>query len=291
VLGAVSNASAKIELDASAANQAAGQPATPLYTLAIQNGAGEYIAPTPDNMTKAASLGGGQPLYGLNESVPGAYPLTFVDDIYVPTKGLSVEKMNAIATLMRYQAIEGQDVETTLGEGKLPASLLQQTVSAADEVIKDNCTGDGQEVHTVQGGGPFWPANDPSAPQTSLLCVGSAATGTAPTSGASGGTSADDALISGGSASSDLGAVAADATSSNGVSTTPSSAGGSVETASGASPARASSKDEAVRVASAKMPSSLPSDGQFGLDRLTTLLLGAAAFFVVRRMVAKGQPQ
>jgi hypothetical protein len=280
VLSVVSNSISVAEQAAQVAAKAKNQPYDALYSVAIQNGAGEYVAATPDNMTKAAALGDGQPLYGLTQSVPGVYPLTFVDNIFVPTSGLSIDKMNAIATLMRYQAIEGQDLSVIVGEGKLPPDLLQQTIAAADTVIKDNCTGTGKVLLTVDGGGPFWPTGDASAPKKSLICS-APATPAPPTGGGASGSGSS----SGGAGFSDSGSGASVASPTIDSTSAPVQTAGVVESASPASDATSgSSTEEATRVVSAKMPSSLPSDGQFEFDRLVTLLLGGALFLLVRRL-------
>jgi hypothetical protein len=279
VLGVVSNSISLVEQANVLAAKAKNQPYDALYPVAIQNGAGEFVAATPDNMTKAAALGDGKPMYGLNESVPGVYPLTFVDDIYVPTAGLSIDKMNAIATLMRYQAMEGQDLSVIVGEGKLPADLLAQTLAAADTVIKDNCTGTGKVLLTVDGGGPFWPSSDQGAPKKSLICS-SPATTTPTTAGGSTGTGpgSESPLAQTG------GVIAGPTGVLPNVSSPAIPQTGTVGGASTSSNLAGGDTEEATRVVSAKMPSSLPSDGQFEFDRLATLLLGGALFLLVRRL-------
>jgi uncharacterized 2Fe-2S/4Fe-4S cluster protein (DUF4445 family) len=124
--------------------------------------------------TKAAELGGGKPLYGLAENVPGAYPLTWVENIMVPDAGLSADTATGVATLMRFQATAGQVAAVSLGEGSLPAPLLEQTEDAADEVVLSNCKGSGKKVTYVADGGPFWPKAVP-APASVPICESTAA--------------------------------------------------------------------------------------------------------------------
>ncbi len=48
------------------------------------------------------------PLYALTNKVPGAYPLVWVDHLYAPAHGLSIEKTEALAAVIRYLATAGQ---------------------------------------------------------------------------------------------------------------------------------------------------------------------------------------
>src|SRR5262249_53584125 len=97
--------------------------------------------PSPKAISKAVAAGGETPFYALDHDAAGAYPLTWVDRIYVPAKGMSVAKTEAITTLMRYLATTGQEKEAPALEGRLSPALSAQTLSAADAVVQGNCTG------------------------------------------------------------------------------------------------------------------------------------------------------
>ena len=225
----------------------------------------------------------GKALYGLTENAPGAYPLTYVNDIFVPDSGLSVDQTNGVATLMRVQAGAGQDLEFALGEGKLPADLTQKTLDGADQVVKANCKGDDRSIQTVTGGGQFWPKSV-APPAKSLVCVA-----TPHATNTSGGADGDNAQIAdgssgdgalGSSSSGDLASSSAvdGATSpaaSDAVSAAAKAGGSNGKTAGGGSA-------EGVL---AEMPLPPPSDGRYLLDRLSTLMLGGAAFLVVRKIL------
>ena len=86
----------------------------------MQNANGDWVAPTPDSI----DAGGRRPvarapLFALTNKVPGAYPLVWVDHLYAPAHGLSIEKTEALATVIRYLATAGQDAAQPVGEGRL----------------------------------------------------------------------------------------------------------------------------------------------------------------------------
>ena len=118
-----------------------GAPKDFVELLPILNANGEYVAPTSASITKAAAAGGDQPLYAFDHKVPGAYPFTWIDHLYAPAHGLSVEKTEGLATLIRYIVTAGQDVAATVGEGRLPDSLVQKSLDAADALVMSNCVG------------------------------------------------------------------------------------------------------------------------------------------------------
>jgi hypothetical protein len=75
-----------------------------------------------------------------------AYPLTYVDDLYAPAQGLSADKAEATATVIRYLATAGQDAMAAQGDGRLSPPLVAQALAAANQVIASNCTQPGEQV-------------------------------------------------------------------------------------------------------------------------------------------------
>jgi hypothetical protein len=287
LLGPVSAATAKIQFQDQVDKAKSNKAVTPLYSIAIQNKHGDFVTATPDVLTATAALGDGQALYGLNEDVPGVYPLTYVNNIYVPSSGLTIDQANGIATLMRVQAGAGQDLEVALGEGKLPTDLLAKTQSSADEVVRDNCNGAGGKVTTIPGGGEFWPKSV-AEPTQSVVCVADtkapasagSAGGGAPVPGGSG----NEPLGSTDSQSRAGGAVSPSGTGSTGTSTSSQEIASSPPTASST---RGNSSNEGGSATGvlASLPLLPPSDGRYALDRLSTMMLGGAAFLVLRKLV------
>lgn len=320
-IGPVSPSDVQEQIAAQPAKPLADPPtlATPLYPVQIQNGAGEYIAPTTDTISKAAEVGQGADLYGLTETTPGVYPLTWINKIAVPAGGLSPEAATAVATLMRYGSTTGQSAQRVLGEGILPAALATQTLAAANQVIATNCTGSDRRVDTAADGGPAWPtgiALPAQAGGSFTVCtrIGTATT-TTTTVASSGAGPAGGALPPSLSALvASVPASSATAGGSPGVSTavdaatlTPSGASPGSDTSLGTAPvvdttdpsglgtaagpaeanpgAPTAGTDAAVNkavLASAKLPMTPPADGRFRLDRLTTMLLGGLIVLLLR---------
>ncbi len=106
----------------------------------MRNASGEWVAPSPESITKAIAASG-EPLHTLTNKVSGAYPLTWVERIYVKASGLSIDKTNAVATFIRYVVTEGQSVNATVNDGRLSDALVREALDAADAVVKGNCQG------------------------------------------------------------------------------------------------------------------------------------------------------
>ena len=265
---------------------------TPLYLVAIPNGAGEYLQPTPETLTRAAEAGGGKPLYGLTEDVPGAYPLTFVESIYVPDRGLSVDTTNALSTLMRVQATGGQDLATRSGEGRLPAAMTLTTMLKADEVVKGNCKGADRKIVTITGGGELWPPSV-AAPTSALLCQSVNGPSPQGPSSSSAASPAGGGASSTGDSGSGSGALSSGPLGSSGVgsygSASDSAPAGSDSVAEATAAAAAAASEESALAtpvsSNAELPLPSPSTGRYVLDRLVTLLLGGAAFLLLRGLL------
>src|SRR5262249_51199291 len=120
---------------------------------------GDWVAPTADSITKAVAAGGEKPLYALTHDAPDAYPLVWVDRLYAPAKGLSLEKTEGIAMLIRYLATTGQEKAGPGGEGQLSQPLVAEALAAADQLVTSNCTAAGGVVVKSDDPGPLAPAS------------------------------------------------------------------------------------------------------------------------------------
>jgi hypothetical protein len=107
----------------------------------MQNANKDWVAPNPASINAAVDAGGDQPLYALTNKVPNAYPLVWVDKMYVKASGLSAEKTEALATIIRYVAVAGQSVMAQHNDGQLSPALVKEALAAADQVEKSNCKG------------------------------------------------------------------------------------------------------------------------------------------------------
>jgi hypothetical protein len=274
-------------------NLAEGRLRTQLFTVAVQNGTGTPVVPTSANLSKAALLGGGKPLFGLDPAdIPAGqaddyrdvYPLTYIDRIYVPASGLPVDKTNALATLIRVEATVGQSLQVTRGEGQLPPTLVSEAMTKADQVVAANCVGGGRHVVTVADGGPYWPQPATSAPAHVTLCAdasGSTAPPPTTTTEAPAPATATGSPAGGGLAPS-AGTTPLEATGPTAV--TPANTGGAPATTGAAAPATTGSEQHRAFPVVARLPMDLPDDGdRTGLSRLDALLLGAGLFLVCRR--------
>lgn len=132
-------------------------PRTTYERVEVRNGAGEWVAATPESISAAVAAGGDSPLYALDHTVPGGYPLTWVNHLYAPASGLDLVETNAIAALIRYLVTDGQTGAAGFGEGRLSPALVRAGLDAADELVEGNCVGDGRHVETSTDPGPMLP--------------------------------------------------------------------------------------------------------------------------------------
>jgi len=194
--------------------------------LQLRNASGDWVAPTPDAVQAAIVAGGGQALSALTSPEAGAYPLSWVDSLYAPASGLSVEKTNALATFIRYAVTAGRASALATGTVPLPDALVPQALKGADDLVRDNCTGPGVAMVSTTDPGPYAPtphALDAVGPRLmcqSLVGPGSAAGGSpgggagspggssAPSSpGSAGGAGDSGAAVAGGAGSAAAGAA------------------------------------------------------------------------------------
>ena len=247
-------------------------PKAKLEYIQVQNANGDWVAPTPASIDAAVNGGGAAPLFALTNKVPGAYPLVWVDHLYAPAHGLSMEKTEALAAVIRYLATAGQDAAQPVGEGRLSGPLVTMGLAAADQLVKSNC--DGPDRHVVQSTDPGPYAPDLPAIKT-IGTMAHCAPGAPPPAAAAGGSfggdsfSASSASYSGSGSSSDSTALA---TADTG--------------ASGGSGELGHNGGVTAALSASKLPLTLPPSSS-GLDRLVTLLIGTGAYFLFRRPVRR----
>jgi len=128
----------------------------------VQNACGTWVQPTPATINNAINVSS-QPLFALTHSdnscgspsdqLSNAYPLTWVDYLYVKSAGLSAQKTEAVATLIRYLATDGQAAASPWGEGTLSPALVAQALNAANQVVQSDCpAAHGQVVQNTSPG-------------------------------------------------------------------------------------------------------------------------------------------
>lgn len=133
-------------------------------TASVKNAGGEYVLPTPAAVKAALDAGGATPNYAATHNVPGAYPMVYVNQIYAPSSGLTLEQTNAIAALIRYVATDGQKSVVDNGGVSLTPALQATALQQADALVASNCTGPDQMI--VSGGpGP----NEPATPGVAAI--------------------------------------------------------------------------------------------------------------------------
>jgi len=267
----------------------------PLVEAQMQNANGDWVAPTPTAIDKAVAAGGDTPLFALTNKVAGAYPLVWVDHLYAPAHGLSIEKTEGLATMIRYLVTTGQDKAGPVGEGRLSPALVAKALQAADALVRSNCQGADRQVVVSSDPGPLAPATAtamrsigamahcaPAAPATSTSTTPtmSAPASSTPTTAAP---VAPSAVPAGGSPSLGSGAPLG------------SGATGAGRTATGGSDTATADGGETIPITrnaltglltASKLP--LPAPGATsGGDRLATFLLGAALYLFARKPVAR----
>lgn len=276
----------------------------------IQNASGQWVTPTTATIDAAVDAGGAQPLYALTNRVPGktpAYPLTYIDNLYVPAHGVSADKAEAIATIIRYGVTAGQDAMPPQNDGQLSPGLVQQALSAANQVIASNCTGSGEQVIVSDSIGRYAPSlraldgKSVAQRESELASIGpmlhcvtassapsttpSTAPGTVPSSSVPSSTapavSTSTATGSGGNGTGS-GSGSGSTPSASSSPASPSSStqpGSSSSTGSGSS----SGASPGGPVTLLNLPLPLPWSGTRGYDRLVAMVLGGLAFLLLWR--------
>jgi hypothetical protein len=127
-----------------------------LWVAKLQNGSKEWVAPTSESVTKAITAGGDVPLYALDNDVPGGYPLAWVDSIYVPATGLSIDEVNAVSAFIRFVATDGQDIVKADNDGVISPDLLTKALAAANKAVTENCDA-AKGVARLEADSPYYP--------------------------------------------------------------------------------------------------------------------------------------
>ena len=242
-------------------------PKAKLRFVELQNANGEWVAPTPASINAAVNAGGATPFFALTNKVPGAYPLVWIDHLYAPAHGLSVEKTEALATAIRYIATAGQNAGATVGEGRLSAPLTQVALAAANQLVVSNCTGTDRSTFQSADPGKYAPdVPEMKAIGTMTHCQNGGAPA-APTTTFDGSSTSFDSASSPTSNSSSS-ATAAPASDTSVV------------------VAKKETHRGAAALAASRLPLPVPGAGS-GVDRLATLLLGAGLYLLLRKPVGR----
>jgi hypothetical protein len=136
--------------------------------IGVQNANGDFVTPNPAAVEAGVDAGaaaGEAPcsatnqnaLYAATNKVPGAYPLTWVDCLYAPTKGLSIAKTDALAGFIRYLVTDGQNSLHANGDAALPEQYVFQALAAANQVVTSNCPSAGGAVVLTSQPVPYAP--------------------------------------------------------------------------------------------------------------------------------------
>jgi ABC-type phosphate transport system substrate-binding protein len=257
---------------------------------AIQNGAGQYVTPTPANIDAAVNAVGDQPLGALTDSVHNAYPLTYVDNLYAPAHGLSIDKTEALATMIRYLATAGQSYDQAQGDGQLSPALVNQALAAANEVVISNCVGSGTLVVSNSAPGSYAPAGTLTNIGPMLHCTQAPAS--TPTTVAGTTTTLATSSSIGGSSSGPLSQTVSESPSGTSnslpqvaVGSTSPGVGSKASSGNTAKEGAGSSGGSNLAVSLTKLPLQQPGTGPTGFDRLTTMVVGALLLVLIVRGV------
>lgn len=129
----------------------------------IQNANGDWVV--PDRASIDASLAAGtDPIIATKQSIPGAYPLVFINNLFTVAGTLSPSKANALAAFVRYVVTDGQQLVIADGSTDLPDALRDEALGMADQIIVKNCIAPEYEV-TTSGPSAF----EPATPQVQAL--------------------------------------------------------------------------------------------------------------------------
>jgi hypothetical protein len=127
-----------------------------LWVSELQNGSKEWVAPTSESVTKAIAAGGDTPLYALDHDAPGGYPLAWIDSMYVPATGLSIDEVNAVSAFIRFVATDGQDIVKADNDGVIGPDLVTKAFAAANAAVTSNCDA-AKGVARLEADSPYYP--------------------------------------------------------------------------------------------------------------------------------------
>ena len=257
---------------------------TPLYRAQVRNGAGEWVAASPAGISTAIAAGNGTPLAGAADKVPGAYPLSWVTNAYVPARGLTADEANAAAAFIRVQVTKGRARAASFGDGQLTDALVGDALRAANRIVESNCAAAKGTVVDSADGAPWVPAGTvTSGPVKVCEAAPSAPTTTEAPATASFDESASadfSSDLSSDSFVTDVPAgfdpLAPAQVAGETAVASPSESSGARPSASGRG--RAGGSSVATKSVSRRMPLPIPGESLPPLDRAVTLGLGALTF-------------
>jgi hypothetical protein len=285
---------------------AAAPPSTLLYlkelfptsdafrSIAVENANGDYVVPTADSINKALVAGGQTANFAMTNKVAGAYPFVWVDYLYAPKTGLSIEATNSLAGYIRYFATTGQDVMANLGEGRLTDAMVAEALRGANTIVSSNCTGTDRHVVAAPDAGPYVPVLPATANVgPSLVCAitppapspttTAAPTTLAPTTAAPPAPTVAAAVLP--SQVRPASIVSPTTSTSEAPTTAPTTV---VTTVITSPPTTVKSAVKTPVVARpGTLPMQVPSTGGGGLDRFSTMALGSVGFLGLRRPVGR----
>lgn len=293
-----------IDLEAQDATANPPKPVTDLW-VADYVSDGEVRSGTPEAITAAIAAGGETPFYAASHPVSGAWPFAWVNRIYFPAKGLSVDQTNAAATMLRWQMTVGRAVSPTFADGQLTLDMAKEGIKAANDLVASNCAAAKGKVVKEVGAGPFTPKDQAAVfealgPQS--WCQATAATPVAPpnTQTLPLGITSDDMRNAGYSdgtigsfnpsfdPGTDAGYTPIGATSDVAGDASATAVAAATAAADGAGVKTSEVKVEEI---SSDTPLELPGKQTRGMDRLATIALGAALFFLLRAIWRSGALQ
>lgn len=293
-----------IDLEAQDATATPPKAVTDLW-IADYVSDGEVRSGTPDSITKAIAAGGETPFYAASHPVSGAWPFSWVNRIYFPAKGLSVDQTNAAATMLRWQVTVGQAVAPLLADGMLTVDMAKEAIKAANDLVASNCAAAKGKLVKEVGAGPFTPKDQGAvfeALGAQSWCQSTAATPAplADTPVLPRGITAAD-MNSAGYGDGNLGSFNSSYEPVGDAGYTPigetydvvgeAPAVAVANATAAAEGAGAKKSDVKVEEIAADTPLDLPGKQARGMDRIATVALGAALFFLVRAIWRSGMLQ
>lgn len=142
-------------------------PGAGFRPLTLKNAAGTWVTPSIDSITAGINGGLATTPAGLaftdnaamtNPALRNAYPLTWLNYLHAPSKGLSIDKTNALASFIRYAVTDGQSAHDVAGDPRLPAPLVGIALAQANALVESNCSAAKGVVTKRNDPGPFVPA-------------------------------------------------------------------------------------------------------------------------------------
>jgi hypothetical protein len=266
--------------------------------IQLQNDNGDWVPPTPGAIEAAVDAGAAagenacsatdnNAMYGMNNTVSGAYPITWVDCLYAPASGLTVSQTDALAGMIRYLATTGQTYMEPNGDGQLPAVYVTQALAAANTLVTDNCAAAGGSVVLTTRATPWTTV---SAAVTALGAVDQcetalvASTVTTPTTVAPSTSPATSSPVVASPGNTFFGGDVFSSTEETPPTTAAPAATSAPTTIPATAPSQSSTKALVTASIAANLPEPLSTSFDQNLDKLSALVVGGALFLAARRI-------